>query len=135
MFPSWVLKYKEPGTTIRKIGNNFYKYKVHSERKPGRKYPVLITDELLGTITKNGFISSKKKLIIPSEIEVKSLYDFANNGLFIEEYGDDDIEILKRIYVMKINDKFYFTKLDSVSKKLLEKHGVNYYDGIFDIDI
>jgi len=130
-----VLKHKEPGTTIRKNGNNYYKYKVHSERKPGRKYPVLITDELLGTITKNGFISSKKKLIIPSEIEVKSLYDFANNGIFIEEYGYDEIEILKRIYVMRINGKFYFSKLDLVSKKLLENHEVDYDNGIFDIDI
>ena len=40
-YPNWVLKHKRKGTEIRKIGNNFYLYKVTSvwdkERKRARK--------------------------------------------------------------------------------------------------
>ena len=130
--PNWINKYKEKGTSIRKKGNKYYKYKVHSVRKPDKKYPVLIQDELLGIITKeNGFVSSKRKSIVPSDTQVVTLYSFANNGLFIEAFGGREIDELKQIYLMKINDKYYFSKLDEYQKKFLDEHGVNYHNGIF----
>ena len=131
-FPTWVTKYKEKGTSIRKKGNKYYKYRVHSERRKDKKYPVLIQDEFLGVITKeDGFIPSKKRLIEPSCIEVIDLYTFSNNGIFIEEYGAQEIEELKKIYLLKIENKLYFSKLSDSQKELLYKHGVNYHDGIF----
>lgn len=52
-YPDWVLKYKEPGTYVQKKDENTYRlYRGHSERRPGKAYPVLVTDEYIGTITR-----------------------------------------------------------------------------------
>lgn len=52
-YPDWVLKYKEPGTYVQKKDDNTYRiYRGHSERRPGKTYPVLVTDEYIGTITR-----------------------------------------------------------------------------------
>ena len=65
-YPDWVLKQKGKGTEIRKIGNNFYLYKVTSiwdkEKKRARK----ITERFLGTITQDGLIKPKKERLIES---------------------------------------------------------------------
>jgi hypothetical protein len=54
-YPDWVLKYKEPGTYVQKKDENTYRiYRGHSERRPGKTYPVLVTDEYIGTITREG---------------------------------------------------------------------------------
>lgn len=119
IYPEWVLKYKEKGTTIRKINNKYYKYKVHSERKSDKKYPVLVQDELLGVITKEGFIPSTKKIINPALIEVSSLYDFLIT-LDNESYFDDKKECLKEIYIIKINDEWYLTKTTLKQKEILD---------------
>ena len=40
--------------TIKKDEKSYYLFKVHSERQEGKKYPVLVQDELIGTISKDG---------------------------------------------------------------------------------
>lgn len=51
-YPEWVLKHKKPGTYVQKKDENTYRlYRGHSERRPGKAYPVLVTDEYIGTIT------------------------------------------------------------------------------------
>jgi len=58
-FPEWVLKFKQPGFTIRKNGDNFALYKVSSHRVPGLKYPRIeqefigVLDQEKGLIQKN----------------------------------------------------------------------------------
>lgn len=60
--PDWVLKYKSKGTNIISKNGKYYLYKVHSERRKDKNYPVLVTDEYLGVITENGLIRKKKIL-------------------------------------------------------------------------
>jgi hypothetical protein len=62
--PEWVQKFKEPRTEIKKINNNFYKYKVefiyNKEKKKTEKKTVC----LLGKITeKDGFVPSQKDIL------------------------------------------------------------------------
>lgn len=97
--PDWVLKYKGKGTNIIVKNNSYYLYKVHSERRLDKKYPVLITDEYLGRITENGIISPKEKIdkIIVKEFGLTNYY-FA---LFSNKYSDrntDDIISLSLLY-------------------------------------
>ena len=129
--PDWVLKYKEKGTTIRKINNKYYKYKVHSERREGKSYPVLVQDELLGTITEDGFVPSKRKFIVPSDLEVRTLYSFQNEGIFIERYGSQQIEIMKTIYLVNIGGKWYITKLNEEQKQFIDDYKIGEEDGEF----
>lgn len=119
-YPDWVLKHKEKGTTIRKMKNKYYKYKVHSERKPGKKYPVLVHDELLGVITEGGFVPSTKKIINPSLIEVNSLYSLLislDDKCFFEEIK----ESLETIFVIKINNEWYLTKTTPKQKEIINR--------------
>lgn len=52
-YPDWVLKHKEPGMYVQKKDEDTYRiYRGHSERRPGKAYPVLVTDEYIGTITR-----------------------------------------------------------------------------------
>jgi hypothetical protein len=52
-YPDWVLKHKEPGMYVQKKNEDTYRiYRGHSERRPGKAYPVLVTDEYIGTITR-----------------------------------------------------------------------------------
>lgn len=129
--PEWVEKYKEKGTTIRKINNKYYKYKVHSERQKGKKYPVLVQDALLGTITEDGFISSNKKMVMPSELEVSSIYNLISESIDDKKYSYEDILLLKEIYVIKINKEWYYTKLNDEQKKLIERYNIGEKNGKF----
>ena len=40
VYPEWVQAQKRKGTTIKKVGDNYYLYKHSSKRVPGKKYPV-----------------------------------------------------------------------------------------------
>jgi hypothetical protein len=52
-YPDWVLKHKGPGMYVQKKDEDTYRiYRGHSERRPGKAYPVLVTDEYIGTITR-----------------------------------------------------------------------------------
>jgi len=40
-YPDWVLKHKVPGTYVQKKDEDTYRiYRGHSERRPGKTYPV-----------------------------------------------------------------------------------------------
>ncbi len=58
--PDWVLKYKKKGIYVKKTKTGYALYRGHSERVPGKNYPVFKCDEYLGIVTeKDGLIPSK----------------------------------------------------------------------------
>lgn len=57
-YPDFVLKYKEKGVYVNKVGDNYYLYKAHCERINGKN--VRISDGYIGKVTeKDGLIPSK----------------------------------------------------------------------------
>ena len=71
VYPDWVQKYREKGTTVKKVGNNFYLYKHSSKRVPGKKYPVPV-DTYIGKITPDGLEKEQaKRKVGTGEVEVK----------------------------------------------------------------
>lgn len=60
VYPEWVQAQKRKGTTIKKVGDNYYLYKHSSKRVPGKKYSVPV-DTYIGVITPEGVVESKKK--------------------------------------------------------------------------
>jgi len=107
IYPDWVLKQKRKGMEVRKIGNNFYLYKVTSvwdkEKKRARK----ITEKFLGTITQDGLIKPKKERLIESigNVSVKE-FGAAN---FVLGMNEDIKESLKGIYPDKWKELFLFS--------------------------
>jgi len=64
-YPDWVLTHKKPGMYVQKKDDHTYRiYRGHSERRPDKPYPVLVTDEYIGTIT-------KEKGLIPAKVTIK----------------------------------------------------------------
>ena len=75
-YPEWLMKYKTKGIYFQKRDNDTYRMiKAHSERHSGRKYPVLVTDEYLGTVSKEGGF-------VPSMPSVKGIPLLKRNGLW-----------------------------------------------------
>lgn len=58
MLPEWVEQHKKPGTTIKKIGKNYYLYYATSKRVPGKNYPVC-EQTYIGKITENGIVQDR----------------------------------------------------------------------------
>lgn len=75
VYPDWVQKQKTTGTTVKKVGNNYYLYKHSSKRVRGKKNPVPV-DTYIGKITPDGIEKSGSKKIPVNEAEV-----------IVKEYG------------------------------------------------
>ena len=75
VYPDWVQKQKTTGTTVKKVGNNYYLYKHSSKRVRGKKNPVPV-DTYIGKITPDGIEKSGAKKIPVNDAEV-----------IVKEYG------------------------------------------------
>lgn len=106
-YPEWVIKQKRKGTEIRKIGDNYYLYKVTSvwdkEKKRARK----ITEKFLGTITQDGLIKPRKERLIES-INSVSVKEFGATN-FLLDMNRDIKESLKDIFSDKWKELFLFS--------------------------
>lgn len=69
IYPEWVQKQRTKGTTVKKVGNNYYLYQHASKRVPGKKYPVPV-DTYIGKITPNGIEKSGSKKVSAKDTEV-----------------------------------------------------------------
>lgn len=72
VYPDWVQAYRTKGTSIRKVGNNYYLYQHSSKRVEGKKNPVP-NDTYIGRITPEGIVKGGKKKVLTdnSDITVK----------------------------------------------------------------
>ena len=68
-YPDWVNAYKEKGTSIKKVGNEYYLYHSTSKRVPGKKYPQPV-QEYIGTITRKGVIKTHVRKISTDRVKV-----------------------------------------------------------------
>jgi len=75
VYPDWVQEQKTTGTTVKKVGNNYYLYKHSSKRVPGKKNPVPV-DTYIGKITPAGIERSSSKKVDTNDAEV-----------IVKEYG------------------------------------------------
>ena len=69
VYPEWVQQHKRKGTTIKKVGNNYYLYKHSSKRVPGKKYPIPV-DTYIGRITQEGVVESEIKKVDTAKVHV-----------------------------------------------------------------
>jgi hypothetical protein len=68
-YPDWVNAFKEKGTSVKKVGNEYYLYRSTSKRVPGKKYPQPV-QEYIGTITKEGVVQSHVRKISTDRVRV-----------------------------------------------------------------
>ncbi len=61
-YPEWVTKYLEKGVYVNKVKGTYYLYRAHSEKQPGKKYPVRVFDGYIGKVTEDeGLIEIRRR--------------------------------------------------------------------------
>ena len=68
-YPDWVNAFKEKGTSVKKVGNEYYLYRATSKRVPGKKYPQPV-EEYIGTITRDGVVRTGIRKISTDRVRV-----------------------------------------------------------------
>ncbi|MGL4696911.1 hypothetical protein [Enterococcus larvae] len=144
IYPEWVQAQKTKGTTVKKVGQNYYLYKHTSKRVPGKKYPQPV-DTYIGVITPDGIIRSGKKKFAITEVEVKE-YGFSKAVWELcpqnwKKPLDDDWKDILAIIIMKWSPNSYISKellirkeeefhyqfaaqMASLSRKIYKEYGV-----------
>jgi hypothetical protein len=145
IYPDWVQAHKKRGTTIKRVGSNYYLYKHTSKRVPGKKYPQPV-DTYIGAITPDGVVESRKKKLSLTDVEVKE-YGFSKALWLLCPQGwkkplGDDWEDILAIITLKWSPKSYLVKereikkeedfryqfgaqMASLSRRLYKEHGVD----------
>lgn len=147
IYPDWVQAYRTRGKTVKKKGDSYYLYKRTSKRVPGKKYPQPV-DTYIGIITPEGIVTSNKKKITLTEIEVwefgfsKAVWDLCPEG-WKKPLGDKWEDILKIIlsewspqsYLcreeFKTREEFrcqFNAQASSLSRRIFKEHGVGIKD-------
>ncbi len=85
-YPDWVNAFKEKGTSVKKVGNEYYLYRSTSKRVPGKKYPQPV-QKYIGTITREGVIRTHVRKISTDRVRVYEYgMSFALQSLLPEEF-------------------------------------------------
>ena len=123
VYPDWVQKQKTTGTTVKKVGNNYYLYKHSSKRVPGKKNPVPV-DTYIGKITPDGVEKSNTRKIVANGTEIivkefgfsKSVESLCPAG-WKEPLGTNWQEVLDYIIVHE-SPESYITQLRKIPTSL-----------------
>lgn len=143
VYPDWVQAYRTRGKTVKKKGDSYYLYKRTSRRVPGKKYPQPV-DTYIGIITPEGIITSNKKKVTLTEIEVwefgfsKAVWDLCPEG-WKKPLGNEWEDIL-RIIISEWSPQSYLcqegikkredfrcqfsAQAASLSRRMFKEHGV-----------
>ena len=121
VYPAWVQQYRTTGTTVKKVGNNYYLYRHSSKRVPGKKNPVPM-DTYIGKITPEGVEKRGIRKVSSGVIEVKEFgFSTAVEQLcpqgWKEPLGKDWQKTLDYIIVREMPES-YITKARKVPVKL-----------------
>lgn len=144
VYPDWVLAHKTRGTTVKKVGTNYYLYKHSSRRIPGKKYPQPV-DTYIGVITPDGVVKSGRRKLSLTGIEVKE-YGFSKAlwllcpESFKRPLGGDWEDVLAIIIrkwspesylekemAIRSEEEFHYqfaAQMASLSRKIYKEHGI-----------
>lgn len=116
MLPEWVQQYKTQGTTVKKIGNNYYLYYATSKRIPDKPYPVSV-QTYIGKITENGVVC-ERVLINVGQAQACLLSEIVP-GLPSD---------MGKLIVLNVRGDWLYTKTGHGMVERLKKRGI-YEDG------
>ncbi len=125
--PTWATKHKKKGTILRKKDNqSYYLIRAYSKRVAGKRYPVLVQDEIIATITADGITYQLNKLVDITKVKVVS---FSNTHIFWGLPVSSQNK-LSQCLLFSVKEKWYFANLDNTLITLLEDNGIDPYKGV-----
>ena len=116
MLPEWVQQFKTQGTTVKKIGNNYYLYYATSKRVPDKPYPVSV-QTYIGKITENGVVSGRVSINVGQ-----------TQACLLSELVPGLPDDLGKLTVLKVRGNWLYTKAGHGMAERLKKRGI-YEDG------
>jgi len=123
-YPDWVNAFKVKGTSVKKVGNEYYLYRATSKRVPGKKYPQPV-EEYIGVITKEGVKRTNVRKISTDRVRVYEYgMSYAMQTLLPEAFliNSHDKETLRFAFlhmVKRVSPKSYLlrgTELPDISE-------------------
>ena len=112
MIPEWVKKYKTQGTTVKKIGKNYYLYYATSKRVAGRACPVSV-QTYIGKITENGVVSERVSIKV-GQTQACQL------SALVPGLPDD----MGKLIVLKVKGDWLYTKMGADMAERLKEKGI-----------
>ena len=114
-YPDWVEKYKEKSTSVKRIGDSYYLYRVTSERVAGKKHPVS-RQTYIGKITEKG-VERAGIRIVPEKTIAKILGELVPSV---------DIH-LRDVVLIKTDGGWMYTQMSDEIKERLKGLGLYEY--------
>ena len=114
-YPDWVEKYKEKSTSVKRIGDSYYLYRVASERVAGKKHPVS-RQTYIGKITEKG-VERAGIRIVPEKTIAKILGELVPSV---------DIH-LRDVVLIKTDGGWMYTQVSDEIKEKLKGLGLYEY--------
>lgn len=112
MLPEWVEQYKIQGTTVKKIGNNYYLYYATSKRVLDKPYPVS-EQTYIGKITENGVFSERVSLKVGQ-----------TQACLLSELIPELPADMGKLIVLKVKGEWLYTKMSSGMAAKLKERGI-----------
>lgn len=113
--PDWVEKHKEKSTSVKRIGDSYYLYRVTSERVAGKKHPVS-RQTYIGKITEKG-VEKAGIRIVPEKTIGKILGELVPSV---------DIQ-LRDVVLIKTDGGWMYTQVSEEIKAKLKELGLYEY--------
>lgn len=131
IYPEWVQAQRTKGTTVKKVGNNYYLYKHSSKRVPGKKYPVP-SDTYIGKITPDGVEKGTRIKVNTSQKETVIVREYGLSRAMElrcpQDWKDTDPERWKEtLYqiIFNLSSETYLQDQIKKPKIPLEKNALN----------
>ncbi len=121
-YPGWVLKCKEKGTAVHKIGKNFYLYQVVSKWDRKLKRARKITKGYLGKITPQGLEPPQYRINLPT-----SCKEYGGSCFLLED-NTTVIERLKIYFPYRWKEIFIFSVFRLMKQSPLKHMELHYQD-------
>ncbi len=126
MIPDWAKKFKNKGTEIKKIGNNFYLYEVKSVWDCKLRRARKITGKYLGVITPQGLIKPKHERVVESIKDI-TLKEFGASFALIT-LCSDIIEAVKRHFPYEWEELLVFSAVRFFHSSPMKNVQFYYFD-------
>ena len=133
VYPDFVKKNRPKGTIVKKVNGQYYVYKAHSMRVPGKKNPQVVVEGLLGKIDAKGFHKASKRIMDLTDIRVRE-YGFTNYLLmFADSYMSnakkingkrEKLKVYKSIIVYLSENSYLADEPHYETDELVEKYQI-----------
>lgn len=127
-YPDFAERYHTKGTSIKKIRDNYYLYKVTSHYVKGKGYPVSEQTYIGRIDEEKGLIRSTSVSFTPGKDEILLFSDVFS----LSAYSESEKKLLENIPVLCIGKTFYTGKLDKKIISLIAKN-YSYDEGVISL--